>query len=119
MREYETVVITKPDVADSYIGTLTKKLEKAITSKPGEILKKEDWGLKKLAYEIKAQKKGRYLYWFYAQNPEIVAELDKQLRFDENVIRYATLKTGDHEDAKKKAAKPVAPKKVKKVAAEA
>ena len=52
MRKYETIAILRPESSDEYIATLAKKVEKAITHKPGELLKKDDWGVKRLAYEI-------------------------------------------------------------------
>ena len=90
MRKYETIAILRPESTDEYIETLSKKVEKEISAKPGELLKKEDWGIKKLAYEIKKAKQGRYLYWQYTQAPKALPEIDKKIRFEENVLRFAT-----------------------------
>ncbi len=91
MKPYETIVILRPDVTDEYVSTLTKKVEKAIVAKPGELQKKDDWGIKRLAYEIKKQKQGRYLYWSYLGTPKNLNEVDKRLRFEENVLRFLTV----------------------------
>jgi small subunit ribosomal protein S6 len=91
MRKYETIAILRPESTDEYISTLSKKIEKAITTKPGELLKKDDWGIKKLAYEIKKAKQGRYIYWHYSQAPKALLEVDKKLRFEENVLRFVTV----------------------------
>jgi small subunit ribosomal protein S6 len=111
VRDYETIVITKPDVNDAYVAGLVKKVDKVATHKPGSITKKDDWGLKRLAYEIGGQKKGRYLFWSYTQVPTVVAEMDKTLRFDENVLRFLTIVS--EKAAPAKAEKPAKPRKKK------
>lgn len=104
MRKYETIAILRPDAPEDFVTTLTKKVEKAIATKPGELLKKEDWGVKKLAYEIKKQKQGRYLYWQYSQVPKALVEIDKKLRFEENVFRFVTIVVEERTSFAKKAA---------------
>lgn len=93
MRNYETIVIVRSDANEEYIATLSKKVEKAITSKPGSLIKKDDWGIKRLAYEIKKEKQGHYVYWAYQHNEKAPAAVDKCLRFEENVLRYMTVVT--------------------------
>lgn len=114
MRKYETIAILRPESTDEYIGTLSKKVEKAITHKPGQLIKKDDWGIKKLAYEIKKAKQGRYLYWLYEQNPKALLEVDKNLRFEENVLRFATIVIDEKTSFAKQAAKQAKGKMEKK-----
>lgn len=90
MKQYETIAILRSDTPDKTVATLSKKVEKAVSTKPGELLKKDDWGLKKLCYEIQKQKQGRYLSWGYKHDSKIPQEVDRCLRFDETVLRYAT-----------------------------
>lgn len=104
MRKYETIAILRPDAPEDFITTLNKKIEKAVTTKPGELLKKEDWGVKKLAYEVKRQKQGRYLCWQYSQSPKALGEIDKKLRFEENVLRFVTIVVEERTSFAKKAA---------------
>ncbi|HLG20072.1 MAG TPA: 30S ribosomal protein S6 [Bdellovibrionota bacterium] len=115
MRNYETIVIAKPDVNEGYISTLSKKIEKVVTRKPGELIKKDDWGLKRLAYEIAKTQKGRYLYWNYSQMPEAISEIERHLKFDENILRFLTV-ISEETQTPKKAEKDEAKarKKVKK-----
>jgi small subunit ribosomal protein S6 len=96
VRKYETIAILRPDAPEEFITSITKKIEKVVTSKPGELLKKDDWGVKRLAYEIKKQKQGRYLCWTYEQAPKAVAEVDKKLRFEENVLRFSTINVDEN-----------------------
>jgi small subunit ribosomal protein S6 len=105
MRKYETIALLRPESGDEYITTLSKKVEKALSAKPGEIHKKEDWGIKKLAYEIKKAKQGRYLYWQYTQAPKALEEVDKKLRFEENVLRFVTVVVDEKTSFAKQAAR--------------
>lgn len=93
MKKYETVVIFKPDVTKEHIATVTKKLEKFMKAKPGQLIKKDDWGTKKFAYPIKKFGEGKYILWFYENEPQALVEIDKTLRFDESILRYTTLLT--------------------------
>jgi small subunit ribosomal protein S6 len=111
VRDYETIVIVKPEANDAAVKGLAKKLEKILEGKPGKVLKKDDWGIRKLAYPIQHEKKGRYLFWAYAQLPGVLQQVDRSLRFDENVLRYMTVTVGEHGKAKPE---PAPPKEIKK-----
>ncbi|MEZ4705344.1 MAG: 30S ribosomal protein S6 [Bdellovibrionota bacterium] len=91
LRNYDTVVIFKADATDEYIGKITSKLEKVLKAKPGKINDKKDWGNKTLAYEIKKEKQGRYIFWNYTQEPSIVEKVEKVLRYEEELLRYSTI----------------------------
>lgn len=93
MKKYETVVIFKSDVSKEDVETVAKKLEKIMKTKPGRFLKKDDWGIKKFAYPIEKMGEGRYVFFYFENTPQVMKEIDKTLRFDENIIRYATLLT--------------------------
>ncbi len=95
MKNYETVLVVKADVPDDYIGKLTKKIEKVIGKKPGNITKQEDWGLRRLAYPIKHEKKGRYMFWSYTQESEAPAEIERIARYEENVLRWMSVVVSD------------------------
>lgn len=91
MRNYETIVIFKTGATEAAVSTVIKKLEKVITKKPGKVAKKDEWGNKTLAYPIKKEKQGKYIVWHYSQEPKILAEVDKALRYEEDILRYVTL----------------------------
>lgn len=91
MRNYETIVIFKTTASEANVATITKKLEKVLTKKPGKVTKKDEWGVKTLAYPIKKEKQGKYVVWFYNQDAKTVAEVDKALRYEEDVLRYNTI----------------------------
>jgi ribosomal protein S18/ribosomal protein S6 len=114
MRNYETIIIFKTGATEANVATITKKLEKVISKKPGKVAKKDEWGNKTLAYPIKKEKQGKYVVWHYSQEPKVLAEVDKALRYEEDILRYTTL-VADEElekhltEKKARKAEPVAP----------
>jgi small subunit ribosomal protein S6 len=123
MNHYETVFILNPVLSDSQIKETVKKFEDYLTSKGGKMLYKEDWGLKKLAYNIQKKKTGFYhLLEFNIAGNEISA-FELEFRRDDSVMRYLTVKLDKHMAAwaekrkvrvKEKAAVKAANKKDKK-----
>jgi ribosomal protein S6/ribosomal protein S18 len=114
MRNYETIVIFKTGASEANISTINKKIEKVVTKKPGKLIKKDEWGIKTLAYPIKKEKQGKYAVWFFNADAKTVAELDKAIRFEEDILRYITLVTDDSaQKAQAKKAKKETPKEKK------
>lgn len=111
MKQYQTVALFKPDATDSYISSLSKKLEKIMGSKPGKLIKKDDWGVQRLAYEIKKQNQGRYISWHFTQLPKALGEIDHKLRYEEDVIRFMTVmqETKSEKDKKPRKGKKSSP----------
>ena len=103
---YETVLITIPDIPEDALKTIKSRIEGSISKEEGEIVKNDDWGVRKLAYEIKHNKKGKYLYYNYKAKPTVVSEIEKNLRLDERVIRFMTVRMEIEKPAKVKAEKP-------------
>ncbi len=92
MNHYETVFILTPVLSDDQVKEAVKKFEDFLTSKGGEIVWKEDWGLKKLAYPIQHKKTGFYHLIEFKLNPEDVKDLDLSFRRDERVMRHLIVK---------------------------
>ena len=90
MNNYETIAIFKPEIEEKKILALSKKIEKAVSKKPGKFIAKDDWGVKKLSYEIQNEKKGRYVSWKYETLSNSPKDVDQCLRFEEDVLRYIT-----------------------------
>lgn len=91
-REYETVYILRPDVDNAGVGTLNAKVRGIMEGLGGKVLKVDNWGKRRLAFEIKKQLKGIYLYWHYLATPGVVEEVERNLRMLDHVIRYYTVK---------------------------
>lgn len=87
MRQYEIAVVLHPDL-EIDIETATTKIEKIITGAGGKIVKKDNWGKRKLAYKIKKQDWGIYVFYQVNLDAQKVASIDATLRITEEVMRY-------------------------------
>jgi small subunit ribosomal protein S6 len=116
LREYEFTVITRADLPDGDRSKVLDRYETLMFKESGELLKRDDWGVKKLNYPIKKKHRGHYMHYdFVGSTPEGLREAERLLRIDENVLRYLLVRTNDKVDvAKRKAelAKQVAPRQV-------
>ena len=99
-REYETTYILRPDVSNDAISAVNTKIRGLIESGGGNLLKVENWGRRKLAYEVKKQLKGIYLFWRYLGDPGLVEEVERNLRLTDSVIRYYSVKIAENVDPK-------------------
>jgi len=91
-REYETIFILRPDTANDGVAQVNGRLRGVVDQMGGKVLKLDNWGKRKLAYEVKKQLKGIYLYWRYLATSGVVEELERNLRMLDSVIRYYTVK---------------------------
>ena len=98
-REYETIFILKPDVTNEVIGTTNSKIRGVLEAGGGSLLKIENWGRRKLAYEVKKQLKGIYIFFRYLGNPGLVEEVERNLRLTDSVIRLYSVKIAENVDA--------------------
>lgn len=97
-REYELVMIVRPDFNKPAILDLVKKIQGIFEREGASLLKVENWGLRTLAYPIKQNKRGIYLYVRFLGGSATVAELERNLRLDEGVVRYLTVKIDEDVD---------------------
>jgi small subunit ribosomal protein S6 len=95
MRRYETILIVRPNVAEDEIEAITSKATATIEGDGGTILRINKWGLKKLAYLIKKETQGYYVYIDYAGVPASVAEIERIFRIDDRIIKYLSVKLAD------------------------
>ncbi len=92
MNNYETVFIATPVLSDQQAQEVFGKFQGVITENGGQIVNKEDWGLKKLAYPIQKKTTGFYYFIEFTGEGDIVETLETQFRRDERVIRFLTFK---------------------------
>ena len=98
LREYETIYILHPDTINDRVGEVNTRFRGVIEQRGGKVLKVDNWGKRKLSYEINKQRKGIYLYWQYLGNPEIVAEFERSMRLLDPVMRYMTVRIDEDID---------------------
>lgn len=99
LREYETIFILKADLSDEASDRITGKVDKALEDHRGVLLVKENWGKKKLAYDIAKQAKGTYFFYHFLGGGPLVAEIERNLKLDDSVLRYMTVKVDEDVDA--------------------
>jgi small subunit ribosomal protein S6 len=95
-REYETVYILRPNTANDGVAEVNTKVKGIIEGLGGKILKVDNWGKRRLAYEVSKERKGIYLYWRYLASPGVVEETERNLRMLDLVIRYMTVKVDEN-----------------------
>ena len=100
-REYETIYILNPETQNEQVGEVNDRVKGIIEERGGKIVKVDNWGKRRLAYEIEKQRKGIYLYWQYLGNPEIVDEFERHMRLMDSVIRYMTVRIDEDIDPSK------------------
>jgi small subunit ribosomal protein S6 len=88
MRDYELICIFSPDLDETALNDLVTKVKGWITDSGGEIAKVEMWGKRKLAYVLRKQKEGQYVFIKASMEPRFCAELERTLRFTEPVLRF-------------------------------
>jgi small subunit ribosomal protein S6 len=96
MNHYETVFILNPVLSDVQVKETVQKFEDYLVSKGAEMVWKEDWGLKKLAYTIQNKKSGFYHLFEYKVAGEEVSPFELEFRRDDSVMRYLTVKLDKH-----------------------
>ena len=92
MRKYEIMFIVKPDLKEKQTKDIISSLTKVFTDNKCKIVDKKEIGLKELSYEIKGFKKGFYYWLEVLANQEVIAEFNRLLGINENIIRYIVCK---------------------------
>ena len=95
MANYVSVLIARQDLGASQINTLVSDLSEVIKKEGGEVVKVDNWGLKNLAYRIKKNRKGYYVLLNIVAPAKAVAEYERLIRLNEDIIRYMTVKVED------------------------
>jgi len=94
--KYETVFILNPVLSETQVKETVQKFEEFLTSRGAEMVAKEDWGLKKLAYEIQHKKSGFYHLFEYKVAGDVIINLETEFRRDERVMRFLTVALDKH-----------------------
>ena len=96
MNNYETVFILNPVLSETQVKETVSKFEDYLTSKGAKIVSKEDWGLKKLAYEIQHKKSGFYHLFQFEATGDVLIGFETEFRRDERVMRFLTVALDKH-----------------------
>jgi small subunit ribosomal protein S6 len=93
MRRYETIAILRPNSGEEEINRVIELTTQIIADEKGSIIELNKWGMKKLAYLIKKESLGYYVYFDFAGTPAAVNEIERKYRIDDVVLKYMTIKT--------------------------
>ena len=88
---YESAVLINAALDDEAIKNLIGRIKETISTNDGEILEVEDWGRKRLAYQVKKSKIGYYAIFRFNSPPDLIPKLERYYQLDETILRYLTI----------------------------
>ena len=97
-RNYETIFILNPNAPEARVGEVNARNQQIIESFNGKLLHLDDWGKKKMAYPIRKESKGHYFCLTYKANTSCVSEIERNMRINENVFRFLSVKIDEKVD---------------------
>ena len=93
MAFYESIFIARQELGDKELEDTINNFKKILENNNANLVDTESWGLRNLAYKIEKNKKGHYMVLKIDGNGDAIQELERNMRIDENIIRYLSLKT--------------------------
>lgn len=91
MRRYETILIVDPDLGEEARSPVFDRIRELIPQKGGLLVEFDEWGNRKLAYEIKKKPRGHYVRIDFCGGGDLVKEMERQFRIDDRVMKYMTI----------------------------
>lgn len=101
MRIYETIYICPPNLNDDQMDEFSDLVREIIYDNGGKIIKQENWGRKRLAYQINKFSDGYYFYFLYGGEKVNVGELERRLRYADECMRFLTVRLDNELKGKK------------------
>lgn len=95
MREYEFVYVIQPDATPERETEIHQRIDQVVADHQGRLLLRDDWGKRRLAYEIKKFQKGHYFQVNFLGQGKEVAEIERLMRIDADVLRYLSVQAND------------------------
>ena len=95
---YENVFIARQDISGAQVDALADGFTQLISEQGGEIKKREYWGLRNLTYRMNKNRKAHFVLMNLDAPSAAVAEVERQERISEDVIRYLTVRVDEHEE---------------------
>jgi len=93
LNKYETIIIINPNADTQGVDKVTSELQNMITGDGGgKINKLENWGKRKLAYDVKKNKEGIYVLLNYETDPKLILRMERYCTLSDLVIKYMTLR---------------------------
>ena len=96
LKQYETVFIMTPVLSDEQMKETVDKYEKFLISRNAEIVYEDNWGLRKLAYQIQKKSTGFYHLIEFKAEPELIRDFEVMFKRDERILRFLTIVLDKH-----------------------
>ncbi|HEV8674537.1 MAG TPA: 30S ribosomal protein S6 [Methylomirabilota bacterium] len=90
LRLYDVLVIADPRLTEEEVAQLLARLQESCSTLGGEVVATENWGKRRLSFEMRKQREGTYLLLTIKAEPAVVREYERQLRLNESVLRFMT-----------------------------
>jgi small subunit ribosomal protein S6 len=91
MKRYETIVIIDPDLSKEAETPIFERLADLIPQYEGFLIETDDWGTKKLAYDIKKKSRGHYVRLDFCGDGALIQEMERFFRIDDKVLKFMTV----------------------------
>lgn len=101
MNRYETIFIIEPDTGEDGRGQLIQKVKDIITKYNGALIEMDEWGTKKMAYEIRRKLRGYYVRADYCGGGDLIAEMERNFRIDDRILKFMTILLTEDTDPEK------------------
>ncbi|NOH04068.1 MAG: 30S ribosomal protein S6 [Chloroflexi bacterium] len=88
MRNYELMCVIQPDLDETAFNGVLEKVKGWISESGGSVDKAEVWGRRKMAYSINKQREGQYVLLNVTMNPAATSDLERNLRYQESIMRH-------------------------------
>ena len=98
MRRYETVFILRPDLGEAQIKDTVSRYEQMIATGGGEMVERDDWGIRDLTYNIKRERRGYYVRLDYVSPAAVVNEVERNLKLADDVLRFLSVMVAPEAD---------------------
>lgn len=95
MREYEFVYVIQPDATPEREAEIHQRIDSVVSDQKGRLLLRDDWGKRRLAYEIKKFQKGHYFQVNFLGSGKEIGEIERLMRIDSDVLRYLSVLADD------------------------
>ena len=95
MRNYEAMYVLRPEMDEEQINAAIEKFSDIITANGGEVTKVEQWGKRRLAYEVEKLREGYYVLCYFNGNTELPKELERNFKISDRVIGFLVVREGE------------------------
>jgi len=99
LKHYETLYLMHPGMSEEDRSAFGGKLQGIITQSGGQVVVCDPWPLQRLAYKVRRQTQGYYVLLEYGAPADVISDITRELRLNDQVLKFLTIKHGDKFDA--------------------